>query len=133
MAGKWGFAILWVLLIASKYASAGDVTPPLPGRFAGPHPQEAPDFRRHVLPMMGRMGCNSRACHGSFQGQGGFRLSLFGYDFKADHDALTAGKEPRANVTQPEESLVLHKPTSRDDHGGGLRFSKDSWQYNVLR
>ncbi len=133
MAGKWGLAALFVLLISGKYASAGDVTPPLPGRFAAPHPQESPDFRRHVLPMMGRMGCNSRACHGSFQGQGGFRLSLFGYDFKADHDALTAGKEPRVNVKNPAESLILHKPTSPDDHGGGLRFSKDSWQYNVLR
>ncbi len=133
MAGKWGFAALSLLLISGKYASAGDVTPPLPGRFAAPHPQESPDFRRHVLPMMGRMGCNSRACHGSFQGQGGFRLSLFGYDFKADHDALTAGKEPRVNLKNQEESLVLHKPTSPDDHGGGLRFSKESWQYNVLR
>ena len=41
---------------------------------------------------MGRLGCNGRACHGSFQGQGGFRLSLFGYDFKADHEALLGGK-----------------------------------------
>ncbi|MEO1991706.1 MAG: hypothetical protein ABGW78_07225, partial [Pirellulales bacterium] len=34
--------------------------------------EEAPDFRRHVVPLMGRLGCNGRACHGSFQGQGGF-------------------------------------------------------------
>ena len=83
--------------------------------------------------MMGRMGCNSRACHGSFQGQGGFRLSLFGYDFQADHEALTAGKIPRVDLKEPAKSLVLHKPTSPDDHGGGLRFPSESWQYNVLR
>jgi hypothetical protein len=47
-----------------------------------------PSFRRHVLPLLGRVGCNGRACHGSFQGQGGFWLSLFGYDFDADYKAL---------------------------------------------
>ena len=52
---------------------------------------EVPNFQRHVLPLMGRLGCNGRACHGSFQGQGGFRLSLFGYDFKSDHNALSPG------------------------------------------
>ena len=51
---------------------------------------DAPDFQRHVVPLLGRLGCNGRSCHGSFQGQGGFRLSLFGYDFQADHDALAA-------------------------------------------
>ncbi|MCA9176150.1 MAG: hypothetical protein KDB14_16805, partial [Planctomycetales bacterium] len=40
----------------------------------------SPDFQRHVLPMLGRLGCNGRSCHGSFQGRGGFRLSMFGYD-----------------------------------------------------
>jgi hypothetical protein len=34
-----------------------------------------------VGPLLGRLGCNGRACHGSFQGQGGFQLSLFGYDY----------------------------------------------------
>ena len=52
---------------------------------------EVPSLQRHVLPLMGRLGCTGRACHGSFQGQGGFRLSLFGYDFKTDHE-LSAGE-----------------------------------------
>ena len=46
---------------------------------------ETPDFQKHVVPMLGKLGCNGRACHGSFQGQGGFSLSLFGYDFAKDH------------------------------------------------
>ena len=47
-----------------------------------------PDFQRHVVPLLGRLGCNGRACHGSFQGQGGFRLSMFGYDFEMDLENL---------------------------------------------
>ena len=49
---------------------------------------EIPDFQKHVVPLFGRLGCNGRSCHGSFQGQGGFQLSLFGYDFDADQHAL---------------------------------------------
>ena len=68
---------------------------------------ESPDFRRHVVPLMGRLGCNGRACHGSFQGQGDFRLSLFGYDFKADHENLLQGEDPRVNIDNLEASLFL--------------------------
>ena len=95
------------------------------------HPGDAkPDFQRHVAPLLGRLGCNGRACHGSFQGQGGFRLSLFGYDFAADHQALMDG---RVDVAKPAESLVLTKPTDEDNHEGGLRYEVDGWEYNLLR
>src|SRR5262249_41578481 len=50
---------------------------------------EKVDFERHVMGVFGRMGCNSGSCHGSFQGKGGFRLSLFGYDPGRDYLALT--------------------------------------------
>lgn len=30
---------------------------------------EMPDFQKHVAPLLGRLGCNGRSCHGSFQGQ----------------------------------------------------------------
>ncbi len=91
---------------------------------------ETPDFQKHVAPLLGRLGCNGRACHGSFQGQGGFQLSLFGYDFKADHEALLA--DDRVNLEVPAESLVLTKPTDEDNHEGGLRYEKGSWQFNLL-
>src|SRR5688572_24140184 len=82
----------------------------------GEETTEVPSLQRHVLPLLGRLGCNGRACHGSFQGQGGFRLSLFGYDFKADHEALTAGDKPRVNVKAPADSLALLKPTRSVAH-----------------
>src|ERR1700693_3946891 len=50
---------------------------------------ETVDFERHIMGLFGRMGCNAVACHGSFQGKGGFRLSLFGYEPEKDYYALT--------------------------------------------
>src|SRR5271166_2216087 len=50
-------------------ARAAELTPPASERFAAAKTTEAPDFRRQVLPLFGRLGCNGRACHGSFQGQ----------------------------------------------------------------
>ena len=94
---------------------------------------ETPHFQRHILPLLGRLGCNGRTCHGSFQGQGGFRLSMFGYDFDADHEALTGGEVPRVDLDAPDESLVIFKPTHADDHGGGQRFPPESWQHQLLR
>ena len=43
-------------------------------RFAPADVAETPDFQRHVVPLLGKLGCNGRACHGSFQGRGDFRL-----------------------------------------------------------
>ena len=74
---------------------------PVSDRFAPDAASEVPSFRRHVVPLLGKLGCNGRACHGSFQGRGGFRLSLFGYDFKLDHEALLAkssAEDARASI-----------------------------------
>jgi hypothetical protein len=39
----------------------------------------------------------------------------------------------RINITSPDESLLLLKATGRVEHGGGVRFREDSWQYQVFR
>jgi hypothetical protein len=90
---------------------ATEIMPPVSERFAGEVVTEDPDFQRHVVPLLGRLGCNGRSCHGSFQGQGGFRLSLFGYDFTVDHAALTGGERPRIDRGNVVASLLLQKPT----------------------
>jgi hypothetical protein len=92
------------------------------------------DFERHLMGLFGRMGCNAASCHGSFQGKGGFRLSLFGYDPQMDYLALTRdvlGR--RINPVDPDQSLILLKATGQIDHGGGRRFDRDSWQYHMIR
>lgn len=121
------FAALGPLLAK---ADASDPATPIHERFA--RAEEQPSYQKHVLPLMSKVGCSGRACHGSFQGQGGFRLSLFGYDFKQDHEALLGGDEPRVNLAAPEQSLILRKPTMQEDHGGEKLFEIGSWQYNLL-
>ena len=94
--------------------------------------EEQRSVQRHVGPLLGRLGCNGRACDGPFQGQGGFRLSLFGYDFAADHAALTGGTDPRVDLKKPLDSLILRKPTLDERHKGGKRMERDGWEYNLL-
>lgn len=102
-------------------------------RFSNEETDEIPDFQKHVIPLLGRLGCNGRACHGSFQGRGGFQLSLFGYDFAKDHEALLDENTGRVDPDDVGESLILAKPADADLHEGGKRFEKDGWQYRVLR
>lgn len=111
--------------------SAGDVMPSATKRYAG-EVSETPDFQKHVVPLLGRLGCNGRACHGSFKGQGDFRLSLFGYDFKNDHEQIASEDHSRVYVEEPEMSMMLMKPTLDEPHGGGKRLEKGTWQHNLL-
>src|SRR5262245_9532863 len=122
------FCIL-IFLALPIVSPAAEMIPPASQRFANAAGEETPSFQRHVVPLLGRVGCNGRACHGSFQGQGGFRLSLFGYDFNADHQELLK----RIQLDQPDESLILLKPTNTVKHEGGRRFDVDSWQDHLLR
>ncbi len=96
---------------------------------------EAPSFRRHVVPLMSRLGCSGRECHGAFSGQGGFQLSLFGYDFEKDHRAITADKEHeiRVELQDPRSSLILAKPAlDGEKHKGKKVIEKGSWEYNLM-
>ena len=106
-------------------------------RFGSLQPAESPSFRRHVVPLVSRAGCNSRECHGAFSGQGGFSLSLFGYDFENDHREMTKDSDGgeatlRIDAQKPDQSLLLLKPTMQMKHKGKERFAKGSWEYNLL-
>jgi len=63
-------------------------------------------------------------------------LSLFGSEWEADFAQLTQKKggedEIRVNGKEPQNSLVLLKPTLQMKHKGKERFKKDSWQYNLI-
>ena len=92
------------------------------------------DFERHVMAVFGRMGCAAGSCHGSFQGKGGFRLSLFGYDPDKDYEAvIRSGAGRRIDPVNPDASLLLLKATGQVEHGGFRRFSRDSWAYQLIR
>lgn len=131
----------WLAAVASAAAAHPEGSAPkhsaevprIDGRYASSEVTESPDFRQHVVPLMGKLGCNGRACHGSFQGQGGFRLSLFGYDFKADHENVALGEHPRVDLKDVDNSLILQKGMTVVEHEGGKRFDAGSWQHHVLR
>lgn len=107
---------------------ADDLVPPARERFADKDVAETPDFQRHLTPLLGKLGCNGRSCHGSFQGAGGFQLSLFGYDFEMDHKGLLE----RIDLENPAQSYAIQKPTLVEPHEGGQRMAVGSWEYNLF-
>lgn len=119
---------LSLMMLAQAAWAFEPAMPTAAKRFAEAGTEETPDFQRHVVPLLGKLGCNGRACHGSFQGRGGFRLSLFGYDFKADHEELVS----RVDTDDPAGSYALQKPLMEVPHEGGRRLKLGTWQYNLL-
>ncbi|GIS63692.1 MAG: hypothetical protein CM1200mP2_59170 [Planctomycetaceae bacterium] len=91
-------------------------------------------FVDHVLPVLSRAGCNQGACHASQFGKGGFKLSVFSFAPEADHLALTREWDSRrVSLVSPPDSLVLRKATMSVGHGGGRRFGRGSYEYDVLK
>lgn len=92
-------------------------------------------FRNEVIPILTKAGCNSGGCHGKAEGQNGFKLSVFGFDPVADHDALTKeSRGRRITPATPAHSLLLLKATGTMPHGGGRQIEEDSAGYQrILR
>ena len=85
------------------------------------------DFDHDVMPVLTKAGCNTGACHGAAIGRGGLKLSLYGSDPVADYRAIALElKGRRVNLLEPEQSLVLMKPTEAMEHGGGFRLDPES-------
>jgi hypothetical protein len=116
-------------VIAARPASAAE---PNPLRLPDGSALERVDFDRFVASLFGRLGCNARSCHGSFQGRGG--LSLFGHDPERGYSTLTRNVlGRRVDVMNPDRSLLLLKPPGLVPHEGGPRFKVGSWEYRVIR
>ncbi len=97
-------------------------------------PGAAISFRNEVEAVISKAGCNAGTCHGNKYGKGGFKLSLRGQDAELDLLALTRDSMARrCNPFEPEQSLVLLKASTQVPHEGGLRFKKNSEEYEVLR
>ena len=96
--------------------------------------QGAVDFIQDIRPILNKTGCASAACHASQYGKGGFKLSVFGFDPKADYEAIAReSRQRRVSLASPDMSLVLQKPSMGVSHGGGLRLHPDSIEYQTLR
>ena len=94
----------------------------------------AVSFRNDVMAVLSKAGCNAGACHGNANGKAGFKLSLRGEAPDLDLLALTRDQfARRTNPLEPDQSLILLKPTTQVAHEGGQRFKKDSDEYAILR
>ncbi len=91
-------------------------------------------FRNDVMAVLSKSGCNLGTCHGNARGKGGFQISLRGQDPTADFAVLTRDLYGRrSNSNDPDQSLLLLKPSMQMAHEGGKRFSVDSYEYQLLR
>lgn len=90
-------------------------------------------FRRDVMPVFTKAGCNAGACHGTSRGKDGFHLSLFGFDADGDYFRLTREQiGRRINLAIPNESLIVQKGLGQVQHTGGVRFTTNSALYKTL-
>ncbi len=93
----------------------------------------ARSFAGDVLPVLTKIGCNGGGCHGALNGQSGFKLSLFGYEPDDDYEMIVHKHDGRRlDLTAPEKSLLLLKPTFQVSHGGGPVLRQGSTEYNML-
>jgi hypothetical protein len=99
-----------------------------------PRAGQGVDFLKDVRPILSKAGCAAGACHAAQYGQGGFKLSVFGFDPQADYEAITrSSRGRRLNFASPGDSLLLSKPSLLENHGGGLRLEHDSIEYELVR
>lgn len=90
-------------------------------------------FAYEISPILAKKGCAGAECHGSATGQGGFKLSLFAGDPRADYEAIRNELDGRRiDARDPEDSLFLRKPARRIKHGGGRIFKTDDPAYRTL-
>ena len=95
--------------------------------------EEPVSFRNHIQPILAKSGCSLGACHGAAAGQGGFKLSLRGYDDEGDYLTLTRGAfGRRITPSDPARSLLLLKPTNAVPHKGGEKFKVDSPDWKTI-
>ncbi len=97
-------------------------------------PAQEVSFRRDVMAVLSKAGCNLGTCHGNKNGKGGLLLTLRGQDPEADFKTLTRDQfGRRVNLFAPDASLLLLKATQQVAHEGGQRFRSDSEEYALLR
>ena len=103
------------------------------------------NFYRDISGILSKRGCNASTCHGGVKGRGGLKLSLDALDPREDYRWITQGgtyqvlspeplapMTPRVNLQEPDQSLLLQKPTASIPHGGGELFAVGSRDYELI-
>jgi hypothetical protein len=109
-------------------------TKKVPVKVSGVVAQPTINYTENIVPILTKAGCMAAACHASQHGKGGFKLSVFGFAPDEDYRAIVRDRHGRrANLIDPEQSLVLLKPTMAVPHGGNRRIDKDSVDYQIFK
>lgn len=90
-------------------------------------------FDRDIMPIFTKAGCNAAGCHGTANGQSGFKLSLFASDPQADYQELIRDADGRRiNRVEPEKSLLFLKATGKVKHKSDRPLNPKSLEYMQL-
>lgn len=131
---KLGFLTPIANGLATVSATYQGLTATIPIEVRGLDSTQTCNFPNQIVPIFTKFGCNGGGCHGKSAGQGGFKLSLLGFEPREDFDHLVnESRGRRLFPAVPERSLLLQKATNQVAHGGGERLSPDSPEYRLLR
>jgi hypothetical protein len=126
LAGKDGQAVITITAVGEKTKVPVEVTG------VEDHPKIG--FSEFVAPILSKAGCNAGACHASQYGKGGFKLSVFSFAPEEDWQNMIRDRQGRrVNMLEPENSLILLKPTLAIPHGGNRRLQTGSVDYDILK
>lgn len=131
---RLGFVLLPLLtaLAGSGFAAPQPAAAPPPAAKTA-HKRPPVSLVNDVEPVLTKIGCNQGICHGQQNGQGGFKLSLRGWDPAFDWEQITKDANgKRVFAANPARSLLLLKPTGDVPHGGGKVLAKGSPEYLLL-
>ncbi len=99
---------------------------------AGAKREQPFHFNHDIAPHLARSGCAAAECHGGATGRGGFKLSLFATNGRADFEAIAQDLDGRrVDFSSPRDSLLLLKPTRQMKHRGGKVIEKESDAYRA--
>ena len=107
-------ALLGCLCIGVMAGRAVEESPSAAIRFAEAENKAVPDFQKHVIPLLGKLGCSSAKCHAALVAE------------------ASSEDGHRIRPEMPAQSLILLKPTKQIKHRGGEIIKEDSWEYNLL-
>ena len=118
---------------AKIVASFESLTASVPVRVENVAVEPPVSFKRDVMPIFMKAGCNAGSCHGAARGKDSFRLSLFGFDSKGDYFRITREQpERRLDISIPAECLLMEKATGQVPHSGGSPLQKGDPYHAVL-
>jgi len=128
-----GTAEITVTVLAPGESPGVGNTVKIPVTVAGVVAEPKVDFIEQIRPVLYKSGCMMGACHAAQYGQGGFKLSVFGFDPPADRIAIARDSQGRRfNPIDVEHSLFLRKPLMEIPHGGGRRLQAGSRDHALL-